>query len=64
MTAVRGVLDPFLEMLRRHRVASINIGHPRKGAGDDIAMYQNAGSVAFVAAHRVVAMAMSDPEQR
>lgn len=60
-TAVRAVLDPFIAMLRRNRVACLLIGHPRKGAGDEIAMYQNAGSVAFVAAPRVVAMAMRDP---
>lgn len=63
MTAVRAVLDPFFAMLRRHKVACINIGHPKKGTGDEIAMYQNAGSVAWVAAHRVVVMAMSDPDQ-
>jgi hypothetical protein len=50
-------------MLRRRRVACVNIGHPRKDAGGDAAMYHNLGSIGFVAAHRVVDVVLRDPEQ-
>ena len=43
VSQVRAVLDPMSAMLRRHRVAGLYVGHPRKGAGDEIALYHTLG---------------------
>ncbi len=62
VSQVRAVLDPMSAMLRRHRISGLYVGHPRKSAGDEIALYHTLGSVGFVAAARVCFYAMPDPE--
>lgn len=57
---IRGLLAPLAEMAQKHRVAVVVITHLNKSGGP--AMYRSMGSLAFVAAARMVWAVAKDPE--
>jgi putative DNA primase/helicase len=57
---VRGVLAPVAEFAARYRVAVILVAHLNKGTTS--ALYRVSGSLAFVAAARVVHLISRDPD--
>jgi putative DNA primase/helicase len=52
-TDVRGVLEPLATFAEQHNVAILAVSHPPKGAADK-ALHSVTGSLAFVAAARMV----------
>jgi hypothetical protein len=58
---VRAVLAPLAELAERRRTAVVAVMHPKKGQARLI--HQAGGSVAFVAAARVVLAVGADPER-
>lgn len=60
-TDVRAVLEPLGEFASRHNVAVLVISHPPKNASPN-ALHFVTGSLAFVAAARLVFIAIDDPE--
>ena len=58
---VRALLHPLAELAARRKVCILCISHLNK-AGDRRAMYRTAGSLAFVAAARIVLGVADDPE--
>ena len=58
---MRGVLEPLAAFAEQHNVAILAVSHPPKGAADK-AMHSVTGSLAYVAAARMVFIIVAEPE--